>query len=328
MVGACVVSTTASSSVRARTSGPASRTPKCTRSTKPAHAARGATMYCTLEPCCAHRPHRAVHRAHHRCRHRRVVAAMEDPISAGQGPRLRDAAATRHSTWTSASSATAAVRLNQPFLTVVRDGTSVRDHESGGEPATAASRRRRGDARSSPRAAAHPARAVRSRAGGRGGRRVGNGARGRSAADGPRGLSRAAAGAGRLRSPAAHAASRAPALDARCRAGDHHDDRDAIGGSGTRDALERAGARSSCAEADGVAGGVCAALPGRTVQSLVLEGGPPLHAAAWDEGVVDYVQLYVAPSGARRRGVPLLPARHFSTSALIEAGSSRSGRIS
>ena len=38
------------------------------------------------------------------------------------------------------------------------------------------------------------------------------------------------------------------------------------------------------------------ALPTLDVQSLVLEGGAQVHKAAWDEGVVDYVQLYVAPA--------------------------------
>ena len=44
--------------------------------------------------------------------------------------------------------------------------------------------------------------------------------------------------------------------------------------------------------------GIAAALsvlPDFDVQSLVLEGGARVQRAAWDEGVVDYVQLYVAP---------------------------------
>ena len=54
------------------------------------------------------------------------------------------------------------------------------------------------------------------------------------------------------------------------------------------------------------------------VQSLVLEGGATVHAAAWDAGLVDYVQLYVAPVWLGPDGVPLLEGRDFSPSSLIE----------
>jgi diaminohydroxyphosphoribosylaminopyrimidine deaminase/5-amino-6-(5-phosphoribosylamino)uracil reductase len=44
------------------------------------------------------------------------------------------------------------------------------------------------------------------------------------------------------------------------------------------------------------------------VTSMVLEGGPALHRAAWDEGIVDRVQLFVTPQPVGARGVPwLLP---------------------
>jgi riboflavin biosynthesis pyrimidine reductase len=36
-------------------------------------------------------------------------------------------------------------------------------------------------------------------------------------------------------------------------------------------------------------------LAGQGIQSLIIEGGAAVHAAAWDAGIVDYVQLYVAP---------------------------------
>jgi diaminohydroxyphosphoribosylaminopyrimidine deaminase/5-amino-6-(5-phosphoribosylamino)uracil reductase len=54
------------------------------------------------------------------------------------------------------------------------------------------------------------------------------------------------------------------------------------------------------------------------IQSLVLEGGATLHAAAWDAGVVDYVQLYVAPVWLGPNGVPLLAGRNFSSVSLVE----------
>jgi diaminohydroxyphosphoribosylaminopyrimidine deaminase/5-amino-6-(5-phosphoribosylamino)uracil reductase len=54
------------------------------------------------------------------------------------------------------------------------------------------------------------------------------------------------------------------------------------------------------------------------VHSLLLEGGATLHAAAWDAGVVDYVQLYVAPVWLGQDGVPLLAGRQFSSASLVE----------
>jgi diaminohydroxyphosphoribosylaminopyrimidine deaminase / 5-amino-6-(5-phosphoribosylamino)uracil reductase len=59
-------------------------------------------------------------------------------------------------------------------------------------------------------------------------------------------------------------------------------------------------------------------LGAQGVQSLVLEGGATLHAAAWDAGLVDYVQLYVAPVWLGNEGVPLLEGRNFSSASLIE----------
>jgi diaminohydroxyphosphoribosylaminopyrimidine deaminase/5-amino-6-(5-phosphoribosylamino)uracil reductase len=56
----------------------------------------------------------------------------------------------------------------------------------------------------------------------------------------------------------------------------------------------------------------------RDIESLIIEGGAAIHAAAWDEGVVDYVQLYVAPQALGDAGVRFLPDSIFSTAALIE----------
>jgi diaminohydroxyphosphoribosylaminopyrimidine deaminase/5-amino-6-(5-phosphoribosylamino)uracil reductase len=55
----------------------------------------------------------------------------------------------------------------------------------------------------------------------------------------------------------------------------------------------------------------------RQIASLLLEGGAALHAAAWDEEVVDFVRLYVAPR-LLGGGVPLLAGREFSSTALFE----------
>jgi riboflavin biosynthesis pyrimidine reductase len=43
-----------------------------------------------------------------------------------------------------------------------------------------------------------------------------------------------------------------------------------------------------------------------------------LHASFWDEGLVDYVQLYVTPPWLGADGVPLLPGRNFSSASLHE----------
>jgi diaminohydroxyphosphoribosylaminopyrimidine deaminase/5-amino-6-(5-phosphoribosylamino)uracil reductase len=58
-------------------------------------------------------------------------------------------------------------------------------------------------------------------------------------------------------------------------------------------------------------------LPAYDVQSLLVEGGTALHAAFWDAKLADYVQLYVSPIVLGDAGVPL-ESRAFSTFALFE----------
>jgi diaminohydroxyphosphoribosylaminopyrimidine deaminase/5-amino-6-(5-phosphoribosylamino)uracil reductase len=60
------------------------------------------------------------------------------------------------------------------------------------------------------------------------------------------------------------------------------------------------------------------ALSALDIQSVLLEGGAAVHAAAWDEGVVDYVQLYVTPVALGADGVPLLDGRPWSMGSLID----------
>ena len=59
-------------------------------------------------------------------------------------------------------------------------------------------------------------------------------------------------------------------------------------------------------------------LASEGIQSVLLEGGAHVHAAAWDAGVVDYVQLFVAPVALGAGGVPLFGGRPWSLSSLIE----------
>jgi diaminohydroxyphosphoribosylaminopyrimidine deaminase/5-amino-6-(5-phosphoribosylamino)uracil reductase len=53
-----------------------------------------------------------------------------------------------------------------------------------------------------------------------------------------------------------------------------------------------------------------ASLSGLGVTSIVLEGGPTLHRAAWEAGVVDRVQMFTAPSLLGADGVPWLETVH------------------
>ncbi|HEY7791929.1 MAG TPA: bifunctional diaminohydroxyphosphoribosylaminopyrimidine deaminase/5-amino-6-(5-phosphoribosylamino)uracil reductase RibD [Vicinamibacterales bacterium] len=55
------------------------------------------------------------------------------------------------------------------------------------------------------------------------------------------------------------------------------------------------------------------------IQSLLLEGGAALHAAALDEGLVDYVHVYVTPLACGREGVPLAGGRDLPLAALHDA---------
>ena len=60
------------------------------------------------------------------------------------------------------------------------------------------------------------------------------------------------------------------------------------------------------------------ALGDRNITSLLLEGGAALHEAAWTEHVVDYVRLYRTPKSIGPSGLKFLNGRHFSTSDLLE----------
>jgi len=82
-------------------------------------------------------------------------------------------------------------------------------------------------------------------------------------------------------------------------------------------ALHEAGARLIPVPGPGIAAAL-SVLPNFDVQSLVLEGGARVQRAAWDEGVVDYVQLYVAPLWLGDGGVPLLEGCAFSPTSLVE----------
>jgi diaminohydroxyphosphoribosylaminopyrimidine deaminase/5-amino-6-(5-phosphoribosylamino)uracil reductase len=74
--------------------------------------------------------------------------------------------------------------------------------------------------------------------------------------------------------------------------------------------LESAGARVELVAGDGSGGFLAsglAALARLGVLSLMLEGGPALHAAAWSAGLVDRVQIFNTPMTLGPDAVPWLP---------------------
>jgi diaminohydroxyphosphoribosylaminopyrimidine deaminase / 5-amino-6-(5-phosphoribosylamino)uracil reductase len=80
-------------------------------------------------------------------------------------------------------------------------------------------------------------------------------------------------------------------------------------------ALEKAGATIVPVEGSGIATMVAALVP-FDVQSVLLEGGAEVHAAAWDAGIVDCVHIYVTPHTIAKSGLPLLDGKAFSVPSL------------
>jgi len=81
-------------------------------------------------------------------------------------------------------------------------------------------------------------------------------------------------------------------------------------------ALERVGATLVRVERPGMAEAV-AALTRFDVQWLLLEGGPTLHEAAWAAGVIDTVRLLVTPRVLGPAGVPWLTSSRCSMASLM-----------
>ena len=279
--------------------------------------ARGATLYCTLEPCahtgrtgpCTERVIAAGIR--------RVVAAMEDPFPLVRG---RGFAALRASgiEVDVGIEHDAAVRLNQPYLNVAADRAAVRHPQGGDQPR----RPHRGGAGRRTQLTSLPAlrhaHCVRAQVDA-----VAVGSDtvlvGRSAADGARGLPRAPAHARRLRSAAARAARRAGLLDAGAGAGHRADvvaTRCRQAARGSRRSERPAPRCSGPSATNAVA--ASSSWVRSACRAWCSKAAPRCTRAAWDEGVVDAVQLYVAPVVLGGGGVPLLDGRGFSSTALVE----------
>jgi diaminohydroxyphosphoribosylaminopyrimidine deaminase/5-amino-6-(5-phosphoribosylamino)uracil reductase len=54
------------------------------------------------------------------------------------------------------------------------------------------------------------------------------------------------------------------------------------------------------------------------VTSIVIEGGPTLHRAAWEEGVVDRVEMFVAPHAVGAGGVRWMTHETFALTDLVD----------
>jgi diaminohydroxyphosphoribosylaminopyrimidine deaminase / 5-amino-6-(5-phosphoribosylamino)uracil reductase len=81
------------------------------------------------------------------------------------------------------------------------------------------------------------------------------------------------------------------------------------------DALRLAGARIEALDAPSIDAAL-RRLGTLGITSVLLEGGATLSAAAWDAGMIDRVRLYVAPIHLGAGGVPLLGGRPLATGAL------------
>jgi diaminohydroxyphosphoribosylaminopyrimidine deaminase / 5-amino-6-(5-phosphoribosylamino)uracil reductase len=275
--------------------------------------ARGATLYCTLEPCCHHgRTGPCVSRIVD-AGVARVVAAVEDPNPAVRGRGfafLRD----RGVRVEVGLAAETAVTLNQPFFTLMREGRPfvVLKAATSLDGRIAAAPGRRTPLTSA--AANRHAHRVRAEVDAIG---VGSGT---ILADDP---SLTARGAYRERPLVRVVFDRRLRTPPQARVLSTPEAGPVIivttaeqaARAERRQPLEARGAQIEVA-ADGSFRAALDRLAARQIESLLLEGGGAVHAAAWDEGLVDYVRLYVTPHTLGPGGVLLLPDRSFSSAEL------------
>ena len=277
--------------------------------------ARGATLYCTLEPCChVGRTPPCVDRIIE-AGVRSVVAATEDPNPAvrGRGFAYLRAAGVDVQVGIRAE---LAVRLNQPFFTLMRERRPfvlLKAATSLDGCIASAPGRRTSLTGSAANRHAHRFRAEVDA--------IGVGA-GTILADDPlltvrgvyreRPLTRVIFDR-RLRTPpdarVLSTRDAGPVIIVTTAA--------AAARGGARVALEASGAEIEIAQ-DGTFRAELEPLASRQISLLLLEGGGELQCAAWDERLVDFVRLYVTPNVIGPAGVPFLAGRRFATSELIE----------
>jgi diaminohydroxyphosphoribosylaminopyrimidine deaminase / 5-amino-6-(5-phosphoribosylamino)uracil reductase len=278
--------------------------------------ARGATLYCTLEPC--------VHTGRTGpCTERiiaagiaRVVAAMEDPFPLVHGRGF--AALREHGIAVDAGVAREeAVRLNQPFLTTLRKKRPFMILKAAtsldGRMASAPGERTQLTSEASARHAHYQRAQVDAIAIGSGTLMVDDPLLTARLVYRERPLTRVIFDRGLRASPRARVLSTLAAgpviivtsLEARSVHGDR------------AQALEDAGA--DVIEIDDPSlTGAARVLSARGIQSVLLEGGAAVHLAAWEEDLVDYVQLYVAPATLGASGPALLEGLSFTPATLHE----------
>jgi diaminohydroxyphosphoribosylaminopyrimidine deaminase/5-amino-6-(5-phosphoribosylamino)uracil reductase len=277
--------------------------------------ARGATMYCTLEPCC-HQGRTGP------CAPRiveagvtRVVAATVDPnpVVDGRGFSYLRAGGVNVQIGLRES---AAVRLNQPFFTLTRKGRPfvILKAATSLDGCIAGAPGKRTDLTSAP--ANRHAHGVRAEVDAIG---VGSGT---ILCDDPLLTARGVYREGplvrvvfdrRLRMPPSarvlSTLAAGPVIIVTEAA--------AAARADLRKPLEDRGAEVEVTR-DGSFGSALERLATRQIGSLLLEGGAAVHASAWDEGLVDYVRLYVTPQFIGPEGIKLLDGRRFSSAALVE----------
>jgi diaminohydroxyphosphoribosylaminopyrimidine deaminase/5-amino-6-(5-phosphoribosylamino)uracil reductase len=275
--------------------------------------ARGSTLYCTLEPCCHHgRTGPCVSRIVD-AGVARVVAAVEDPNPAVRGrgfAYLRD----RGVRVDVGLAAETAVTLNQPFFTLMREGRPFVVLKAAtsldGRIAAAPGRRTLLTSAAANRHA-HRVRAEVDAIG------VGSGT---ILADDP---SLTARGAYRERPLVRVVFDRRLRTPPQARVLSTPEAGPVIivttaeyaARAERRQPLEARGAQIEVAADDSFRAALDR-LAARQIESLLLEGGGAVHAAAWDEGLVDYVRLYVTPHMLGPGAVPFLPDRSFSSAEL------------
>jgi diaminohydroxyphosphoribosylaminopyrimidine deaminase/5-amino-6-(5-phosphoribosylamino)uracil reductase len=278
--------------------------------------ARGATLYCTLEPC-AHTGRTGP------CTERiiaagiaRVVAAMEDPFPLVSGRGF--AVLREHGIVVETGvERDEAVRLNQPFLTTIREGRPFVILKAAtsldGRLAAAPGERTQLTSAAAGRHAHYQRAQVDAVAIGSGTLLVDDPLLTARLVYRERPLTRVIFDRRLRASPDARVLSTLSAgpviILTSPDAGRRHVER--------ARALEAAGATLMTVEGGNLTAAV-RALGQHGIQSVLLEGGAAVHQAAWDEGIVDYVQLYVAPMILGSHGPAFLEGRRFAPASLFE----------
>lgn len=276
--------------------------------------ARGATLYCSLEPCChTGRTGPCVARIAD-AGIRRVVAAVEDPnpLVCGRGFEYLRA---RGITVEVGVGRAAAMSLNQPFFTLMAEGrpfvTLKAALSADGAVAEAPGRRTPLTSEAANRHAMRVRAEIDAIAVGVGTVLVDDPLLTARGAYRELPLTRVVFDRQLRTPPASRLLSTRDAGPVMIITTPH-----AAGRSALRTPLMERGA--DVVVADGSIRGGLRALGSRGISSLLLEGGAMLHQAAWNERMVDCVRVYVTPHVLGSGGVAFLNGQSFSTLDLVD----------